>query len=131
VDLTVLLAVARRVADEDSSADDSVPILEAVTEIERLRVQLAEADAIVFLVDANMRGHGAFPIPFGEVRACLDRHQMRVSGNRRMTPASIGPLPNRSNNRPHEMLDEGAHTQPRSENLAPRPISPAEDDQVN
>ena len=119
IDLTVLRAVALRVAEDEASADDSVPILEAAGEIERLRAQLAKADAIVFLVDANMRGPGAFPIPFGDVKECLDRHRVRMSRI----------VPNISNNAFGEIQDEGGHS--RHENFEARPRSRADDDQVN
>jgi hypothetical protein len=129
VELTVLRAVALRVADEESSADDSVPILEAATEIERLRVQLAKADAIVFLIDASMRRPDALPIPFNDVKECLDRHRTRISGMHQTTPDPIDMLEDVSNNRFQEIPDTGARSQSRRE--SPKPRSRSDDDQPN
>jgi hypothetical protein len=55
---------------------------QAADEIERLRAELAKADAIIFLIDANMRGPGGLPIPLSDVKKCLNRHKMRVNEHR-------------------------------------------------
>ena len=54
-------------------------------------LQLAKADAIVFLVERQQARSSRAPYPFGDVKACLDHHQATRSPSISVAASRIGP----------------------------------------